>query len=263
MSVEGTYLEKIIAAKRASLDGQRGANVNRKRSDAEVAKMAPCRDFEAALRSGLAPRVIAEFKRASPSEGTIRENADPKAIAQAYAEAGASAMSCLTDSHFDGSFEDLKAVRRAVELPVLCKDFMLKPAQLFEARQQGADCILLIVAALEPPHLREMIKEAQALGLHILCETHDEREIDRALAAGARIIGVNNRDLHTFEVDIDRALRLRKHVPETFTYVAESGITTREQVQTLREAQVDAILVGTALMRAVDPGMALMDLMAL
>ena len=116
-------------------------------------------------------------------------------------------MSCLTDVHFQGSFDDLRAVREAVDLPVLCKDFMLRPAQLLEARRQGADCILLIVAALEPPHLRDMIKEAQALGLHILCETHTEHEIERALAAGAQIIGVNNRDLHTFEVDVQRAIQ--------------------------------------------------------
>jgi indole-3-glycerol phosphate synthase len=263
MSLEGTYLEKIIAAKRATLEGRPGANVNRRRLEAEVASMSACRDFEGALRVGVAPRVIAEFKRASPSEGTIREHADPGAIAKAYADAGAAAMSCLTDPHFEGSFDDLRAVRSAVDLPVLCKDFMLRPSQLLEARRQGADCILLIVAALEPPTLRGMIKEAQALGLHILCETHDEREIERALAAGARMIGVNNRDLHTFEVDVNRAIRLRSCVPKSFTYVAESGIKTREEVQAIRAAGVDAILVGTTLMRAEDPGLALSDLMAL
>ena len=262
MSVQGTYLEKIIAAKRASFDGRPAANVNRQRIEAEVASLPPCRDFEGALRQGLAPRVIAEFKRASPSEGVIRENADPRAIARSYAEAGAAAMSCLTDEHFQGSFDDLRAVRAAVDLPVLCKDFMLRPSQLLEARRQGADCILLIVAALEPPHLRDMVKEATALGLHILCETHTEHEIERALAAGARIIGVNNRDLHTFEVDVQRAIRLRKQVPKSFTFVAESGIRNRTEVQQLRAAEVDAILVGTHLMRAEDPGLALTDLTA-
>ncbi len=264
MSVEGTYLEKIIAAKRAELEGGRRAqNRPRAQLEAELASMPPTRDFESALRQGPGPRAIAEFKRASPSEGKIREPADPVAIASAYAEAGAAAISCLTDRHFEGSLEDLQAVRRACELPVLRKDFLLRKEQLLESRLAGADAVLLICAALEPPHLRDMIKEAHALGLHVLCEAHTENEVERALAAGARIIGVNNRDLHSFEVDFERAIALRQAVPRRFTYVAESGIKRRDEVQRLREAGVDAILVGTHLMRAEDPGVALSDLLAM
>src|SRR5690606_11480282 len=174
------------------------------------------RDFEGALRIGPAPRAIAEFKRASPSEGTIREGADPVAIARSYAESGAAAISCLTDAHFNGSFEDLTAIRNAVDLPILCKDFILRPDQLIEARLAGADAALLIVTVLEPPLLRQLIKAADELGMGVLCETHTAREVERALAAGARVVGVNNRDLHTFEVDIERAASLRSSVPASF-----------------------------------------------
>lgn len=263
MSAQGTYLEKIVAAKRAALDRRLAANVPRAQLEARLAALPPCRDFEGALRTGPAPRAIAEFKRASPSEGVIREGAEPTIIARAYEEAGAAAISCLTDPHFKGSFDDLTAVRSAVDLPILCKDFILRADQLVEARLAGADAALLIVTVLEPPSLRQLIKAADELGMGVLCEAHTSHEVERALAAGARVVGVNNRDLHTFEVDIERAASLRASVPSSFTFVAESGIRSRDDVQRLREAGVDGVLVGTHLMKAEDPGLALSDLMAM
>lgn len=263
MSGEGTYLERILAAKRAELSSGPGGAVSDRELDRVLAEAGPTRDFEGALREGAAPRVIAEFKRASPSAGTIREGADPQQIATQYAGAGASAISVLCDRHFEGSLEDLRAVRAAVSLPVLCKDFILDRRQLVEARRAGADAVLLIVAALEPPRLRPLVEAAHDLGLHVLCETHDEHEVDRAMAAGARVVGVNSRDLRTFEVDLQRCVDLRRLVPaDRFVYVAESGIAGPADVERLRDAGVDAILVGTHLMAADDPGEALRALVA-
>jgi indole-3-glycerol phosphate synthase len=260
---KGTYLERILAVKRAELaahrKGRPGATSDRALAD-ELAALAPTRDLQAALRLGPAPRVIAEFKRASPSAGVIREDADPRDIVAQYAEAGAAAISVLTDQHFEGSMKDLRAARGAVSLPVLCKDFILERSQIAQARRAGADAVLLIAAALEPPHLRGLVEFAHMVGMQVLCEAHDEHEVDRALAAGARLIGVNSRDLHTFEVDLQRCVDLRKLVPKSFVYVAESGIRTHEDVAQLREAGVDAILVGTHLMAAEHPGDALREL---
>lgn len=262
MAESGTYLDKIIAAKRAELAGGRTSYAVRD-LDKLLSGLPPARDFEAALRRGPAPMAIAEFKRASPSEGEIRADADPRAVAQAYVEAGAACISVLTDTHFRGSLDDLRAVRNAVPVPVLRKDFIIQPSQIIEARREGADAVLLIVAALEAPVLRELLGVAHDCGLQVLCEAHDEREVERAMAAGARIVGVNARDLQTFEVDLERTVALRSRVPRSFVYVAESGIRSRADVQRLREAGVDAILVGTHLMRAEDPGMALMDLLSI
>jgi len=262
MSEPGTYLDKILAAKRAELAGARpGPGVR----DLETALsgLSPARDFAAALRRGPAPTAIAEFKRASPSEGDIRPEADPREIARSYVESGAACISVLTDRHFRGSLDDLRAVRNAVPVPILRKDFIVQASQIIEARREGADAVLLIVAALDPPRLRELMGVARDCGLQVLCEAHDEREVDRAMAAGAQIVGVNARDLRTFEVDLDRTIALRERVPASFVYVAESGIRSREDVGRLREAGVDAVLVGTHLMRAEDPGLALMDLLSM
>ncbi len=262
MAVQDTYLSKIIAAKRASLaDAAKSAPMDRATQKA-LEQAPPTRDFIGALRVPPRPRVIAEFKRASPSEGELRAGADPREIAAAYVDAGAACMSVLTDSHFQGSFDDLRAVREAVDLPLLCKDFVLSRSQIVQARLAGADCILLIVAALEAPLLRELFAFATDLGLHVLCEAHDEQQVDRAMAAGARLVGVNARDLRTFQVDLERAARLRARVPASFTYVAESGIRGKADMALLRQAGVDAVLVGSHLMRAPDPGLALMDLMS-
>jgi indole-3-glycerol phosphate synthase len=264
MTSEGTYLDRIIAAKRESLSQTRAANVSEREIEAMLASLPPALDFMAALKIGPGPRAIAEFKRASPSEGEIRPGADPKHVATLYVDAGAACISVLTDAHFEGSIDDLSRVRSAVSVPILRKDFILQRSQIIEARREGADAILLIVAALEPPRLRELMSFAHRMGLQVLCEAHDEREIERALAAGAKMVGVNNRDLKTFEVDVGRCIELRKLVPrDGFMYVAESGIQSREDVARLREAGVDAFLVGTHLMRAEDPGLALMDLLGL
>jgi indole-3-glycerol phosphate synthase len=260
---EGTYLERILAVKRADLAAERkgrsGAVSDRQLAD-ELAALAPTQDLQAALRLGRRPRVIAEFKRASPSAGVIREGADPRDIAQQYVEAGAAAISVLTDRHFEGSLRDLREVRRTVSAPLLCKDFILDRSQIAQARRAGADAVLLIVAALEPPLLRSLVEFAHLVGMQVLCEAHDEHEVDRALAAGARLIGVNSRDLRTFEVDLQRCIDLRRLVPKSFVYVAESGIRSPEDVARLREAGVDAILVGTHLMAAEHPGQALRQL---
>lgn len=261
-TTQGTYLDKIIAAKRAELAGARPGPGGRD-LESVLSGLPPARDFAAALKRGPAPAAIAEFKRASPSEGEIRPGADPGEIARSYVESGAACISVLTDRHFQGSLDDLRAVRNAVPVPIIRKDFIIQASQIVEARREGADAVLLIVAALEAPRLRELLGVAERCGLQVLCEAHDEREVERAMAAGAKIVGVNARDLRTFEVDLERTMRLRALVPASFVYVAESGIRSREDVQRLREAGVDAILVGTHLMRAEDPGMALMDLLAM
>jgi indole-3-glycerol phosphate synthase len=262
MSDEPTYLDEILAAKRAELDSGRPENPSSAKIAAELAGLPECRDLWSALANGPKPRFIAEFKRRSPSAGLLRENADPRHIAALYVDAGAAAISVLTDRHFDGSFEDLRAVRSAVSVPILCKDFILTRQQILRARREGADAILLIVAALEPPHLRELYNFATDVGLQVLAEAHDERELERAMAAGCRIVGLNARDLHTFQVDLDNIIRYRPDVPNSFLYVGESGIRSVKDVRRLRAAGVDAVLVGSVLMEADDPGAMLSELMA-
>lgn len=262
MSDEPTYLDDILAAKRAELESGRPENPTVSKIEAELAGLPEPRDLWSALANGPKPRFIAEFKRRSPSEGLLREHADPRHIAALYVDAGAAAISVLTDRHFDGSFEDLRAVRAAVSVPVLCKDFILTRQQILRARREGADAILLIVAALEPPRLRDLLNFAHDIGLQVLAEAHDDREVERAMAAGARIVGLNSRDLHTFEVDLDRVIRHRADVPSGFLYVGESGISSVQDVRRLRAAGVDAVLVGSVLMKAEDPGVMLSELMA-
>ncbi len=261
MSSEGTYLDKILAAKRAELEAGRPENLSLQQIEDELADAPTPRDFWSALAEGHKPRVIAEFKRRSPSEGVLRDHADPRLIAQAYQAAGAAAISVLTDRHFGGSFEDLRAVRSAVSVPILCRDFISTRGQLVQARREGADAALLIVAALEAPTLRDLYQFARDIGLQVLMQAHDDHEIDRAMATGARIIGMSARDLATFEVDLDRVVRHRLDVPRSFLYVGDSGISKREDVELLRAAGVDAIVVGSVLMRADDPGAKLAELM--
>ena len=255
---EPTHLDRILAAKRAELSANRGAGVKSMRElEQQLAGLPPVRDFEGALRDGPAPRIIAEFKRASPSAGPIREGADVAKIVASYEKAGAAAISVLTDRHFGGRLEDLQAARAATSLPILRKDFILDRSQIVEARRAGADAVLLIVAALEAPVLKQLIDFAHDVGLYVLCEAHDGHEVDRAMSAGARIVGVNNRDLRTFEIDRNIALSQRARVPQSFTFVAESGIEAPEHLRQLRDAGVDAALVGTLFMGAEDPGAAL------
>ncbi|RMG93852.1 MAG: indole-3-glycerol phosphate synthase TrpC [Deltaproteobacteria bacterium] len=257
--LDGTYLGRILEAKRAEL-GRVPPLPRPSEVEAVLERLGPARDFAAALADPRDVSIIAEFKRASPSAGPIRPDADPARYATAYALGGAAAVSVLTDRHFEGSVDDLRRVRSAVSLPVLRKDFVLDRSQIFEARKAGADAVLLIVAALPPPHLSQLVAFAREVGLEPLCEAHDAHELDRAMAAGARVVGVNARDLRTFEIDRELPLRLRERVPSDFVYVAESGVERRDDVRALRRARVDAVLVGTALMRADDPQAALEDL---
>ncbi len=249
-----TVLDRIVAHKRQEIQRRKEAAG---RGEAQAALPAPLnahRDFSAALR---APGVslIAEIKRASPSRGSLRPGLDARALAEAYAVNGASAMSVLTDARFfRGSLDDLSAARRATPVPVLRKDFILDPFQVYESRAVGADAILLIVAALDDDELQTLQALARDLGMAALVEVHDDSELKRALAAGASPIGINNRNLHTLEVCLDTTLALRPRIPEGVIVVAESGIHTASDVARLVDAGVDAMLVGTALVTAADPG---------
>ena len=215
----------------------------------------PARDLVAALRDGAGtPAVIAEVKRASPSAGAIDTDADASPIATAYAAGGAAAISVLTEPHhFAGSLLDLEAVRTAVAIPVLRKDFLIDPAQVIEARAFGADAVLLIAASLPGAQLLAMLRACEDVGMAGLVETHADGDLERALEAGAAVVGVNARDLETLAVDVDRAMRQLERVPEDRIAVLESGVSTRAQARAAAEAGASAILVGESLMRAADP----------
>ena len=216
--------------------------------------------IEAAVEAGRAA-VIAEVKKASPSKGVIRDPFDPAAIARSYEAGGATCLSVLTDADFFQGHEDyLAQARAACALPVLRKDFTIDPYQVYEARVIGADCILLIVAALDDDVLLELSLQAAELDLDVLCEVHDEEELERALALPVPLIGVNNRNLRTFDVSLDTSLALRPRVDDGRVFVTESGIATVEDVARLRAAGIDAFLVGERFMRAEDPGAALAGL---
>jgi indole-3-glycerol phosphate synthase len=248
-----TILDEIIAWKRQEVAERRQARPL-EQVRAEAAEALPLRDFAAALgREGVS--LIAEVKRASPSRGLLRPDLDPVALASEYESSGASAISVLTDSHFfQGSLDDLRRIRERVGLPVLRKDFLLEPYQVFEARAAGADAVLLITAALTGARLKELLELVGKTGMGALVEVHDEREMKIALGAGPRIVGVNNRDLRTFEVDLETTERLRPMVPEGVLFVAESGIHTRRDVERMAEIGVDAVLVGEAILRSADVG---------
>lgn len=207
--------------------------------------------------------VIAEIKKASPSKGVIREDFKPASIASSYAEHGAACISVLTDENFfQGSDEYLKQVRAEVELPIIRKDFMIDPYQLYEARVIGADCILLIVAMLGDTTLRELAMLAADLQLDVLVEVHTKDELERALELGLNMVGINNRNLKTFETSISNTLDLLSSVPDDVLVVTESGIHTKEDVELLRSNGVNTFLVGEAFMRADDPGLALHQMFA-
>jgi indole-3-glycerol phosphate synthase len=228
---------------------------------AEAAAAPPPRGFGAALR-GPDIACIAEFKRRSPSAGWIREGADPAPVVSAYQAAGAAALSVLTDGpFFGGSLDDLQRARAAVALPALRKDFMVDAYQVAEARAAGADAILLIVSALTDVELAALLDEAERWRLDVLVEAHDAAEVERAVAVGARIVGVNHRDLRTFQMDMSLTERLRDRIPADRLVVAESGIRTAGDVQRMRNVGVNAILVGENLMRGGDPAAALRALL--
>lgn len=245
-----SILERIVATKRdevAELAPRRGE------LRARAADSAPARGFAAALRRPGEVRLLAEVKRRSPSAGEIRAGADPVEVARAYEAGGAAAVSVLTDrEYFGGDLECLRGVRAGVGLPVIRKDFLVDPAQLWEARAAGADAVLLIVRILDDALLAELLGLAAETGMDALVEVHDAGELTRALSAGARLVGVNNRDLGSFRTDLELSARLAPSVPGGVTLVAESGIRTAADVDRLGAAGVDAVLVGESLMRQDD-----------
>ena len=256
-------LNQIVAVKREEV----AAAIARKplaamRADAESRVLT--RDFAGALRARIAagkPAVIAEIKKASPSRGVLRADFIPADIAQAYAESGAACLSVLTDQQFfQGSIDYLKQARASCSLPVLRKDFIVDAFQVYESRVIGADCILLIAACLDDAQMKAFEALAMSLDMAVLVEVHDEAELERALRLKTPLIGINNRNLKTFEVSLDTTLGLLGKVPADRLLVTESGIATPADVQRLREAKVNAFLVGEAFMRADDPGAALAEL---
>ena len=253
-------LEKIVAVKREEV----AAALKRKplavvRADAESRVLT--RDFVGALKAKIAagkPAVIAEIKKASPSKGVLREDFIPADIAQSYADNGAACLSVLTDvQFFQGEVDYLKQARASCQLPVLRKDFMVDPYQIYESRSMGADCILLIAACLDDAQMKDLEAIAFGLDMAVLVEVHDGAELERALKLKTPLIGINNRNLKTFEVTLDTTLALRASVPSDRILVTESGIQTRDDVLRMGAAGINAFLVGEAFMRANDPGEAL------
>ncbi|MEX0891905.1 MAG: indole-3-glycerol phosphate synthase TrpC [Gemmatimonadota bacterium] len=247
-------LDRIVASKRQEVEALRARPAELR---AAAAAAGPPRDFASALRAGGQVRLIAEVKRRSPSAGWLARELDPAATARRYFAAGAACVSVLTDAaYFGGGLADLIDVRAAVPLPVLRKDFIIEPLQLHEARAAGADAVLLIVRILEDHALAELHALARTLGMAALVEVHDGPELERALGAGAELVGVNNRDLDTFTTDLGLSIRLAEAVPPGTLLVAESGIRDAADVARLGAAGVDAVLVGESLVRAADGGAA-------
>lgn len=255
-----TYLDDILAVHRARAAAD-GRDIGRVAEQARRAS--PVRDFAAALRRTDGIAVIAEIKRRSPSKGPLAPDLVPGVLAKRYAAGGAAALSVLTDEdHFGGSAADLVEARSSVEVPVLRKDFTVSALDVADARFMGADAVLLIVAALADDELRDLHALGTDLGLAVLVEAHDEPEVERALAAGARIVGVNQRDLVTFEVDTDRAVRVASAIPDGVLKVAESGIRDADDAKRLADAGYDAVLVGEHLVTSGDPERAVQELVA-
>ena len=247
-------LDTIVAHKRKELlDEQEQVPLSELKS--KLTDVPPTLDFFSAITNPNSINLIAEVKKKSPSKGIIRYDFDPVQIASAYQENGATAVSVLTDKHFfDGNINYLSSIREAVNLPLLRKDFTIHPYHIYQARVARADAVLLIVAVLTPDQLKTYIQTASSLSLASLVEVHTEAELAVALDADAKIIGINNRDLHTFNTTLDTTFKLLERIPEDKVVVSESGINTRDDVETLREAGVNAILVGESLMRSQDIG---------
>ena len=246
-----TYLDRILERHRAV-----AAAETRSLDDllSDAAKSAPARGFRAALSASESLAVISEIKRRSPSKGDLNPDLDPALMAKTYEAGGATCLSVLTDAEFfGGSVADLQTARAACALPVLRKDFTVSPFDVADARLMGADCVLLIAAAMRPCMLADLNALAVDLGLDVLVEIHDETELEAAMGAEATMIGVNQRDLYTFEVDHARALRMAKEIPAGIVKVAESGVRDADDARSLRDAGYDAILVGETLVTAADP----------
>lgn len=258
-----TVLEKIITRKREEVSERRG-RIGLAELEAMAAAADPVRGFAERLKEQVRnkkPAVIAEIKKASPSKGVMREDFVPAEIARSYEAGGATCLSVLTDvDFFQGADEYLKQARAACKLPVIRKDFMIDPYQVVEARALGADCILLIVAALEDVQMAELADLAKALGLDVLVEVHDGAELERALRLETPLIGINNRNLHTFELSLETTLDLLPRIPRERLVVTESGILHRADVELMEINEVHAFLVGEAFMRAEQPGVELQRL---
>jgi indole-3-glycerol phosphate synthase len=265
MSDTPTVLRKIIARKWEEI-AERKAQVSLEQLKAKAALQAPARGFVKAIESKIAQGkagVIAEIKKASPSKGVIREHFVPAELARSYEQGGAACLSILTDvDFFQGADEYLQQARAAVSLPVIRKDFLVDEYQIYEARAMGADCVLLIVAALTPEKLTELNTLAQSIGLDVLVEVHDEAELDVALELPNKLIGINNRNLHTFDVTLETTYKLLDKIGSDRIVVTESGILAPADVQAMRSKNVNAFLVGEAFMRADEPGAALAEFFA-
>jgi indole-3-glycerol phosphate synthase len=258
-----TRLDQIVSATRLRVANAKGA-ADLRQMEQQAGQHVP-RGFRRALasKSQTGSAVIAELKKASPSRGLIRANFDPQNLAAELEKAGASALSVLTDEEFfQGSLENLRRASSRTKLPCLQKDFIVDEFQLLQARAYCADAILLIVAVLSQTELTALTKKSHALGLDVLCESHNEEELHRAVDAGADLIGVNNRDLRTFKVDVNTSLRLAEQIPKDAVSVAESGIDNGADIARLRSAGYDAFLIGESLMKSESPGEALKTLLA-
>ncbi|HTP04102.1 MAG TPA: indole-3-glycerol phosphate synthase TrpC [Nitrospirota bacterium] len=254
-------LDEIIAHKKEEL-AETKLRVPFSDLKAKALDAGPTRGFEESLSAKGEIRLIAEVKKASPSKGVIREDFDPVDIAKIYATSGASCISVLTEKkYFQGKLEYLDQIRSAVELPLLRKDFIIEEYQIYEARAAGADALLLIAACLDRGQIQDFLGITAELGLDVLVESHTYKELDRALLAGASLVGVNNRDLSTFSVSLQTTIDLLQDIPDDRTVVSESGIKTRGDVLTLQKAGVDAILVGESLMREKDVGRKVKELL--
>lgn len=247
-----TILDEILVKTRQTVQVDQAA-VSAAELEAAIRDRPPCRDFYRALSSGQDVRLIAEVKRASPSAGVIRDDFDPVQIARCYETAGAACISVLTDEpFFQGSLDYLRAVRRAVSLPLLRKDFIVDRYQLLQARAAGADCVLLIAECLDAGSLKRLHDEATELGMQTLIEFYEQENLDAVLATGGKLVGINNRDLRTFQTDLGHTLRLRTQIPADRLVVGESGIRTHDDIAKLKAGGVKAVLVGESLMRQPD-----------
>lgn len=253
-------LERIVAVKRQEIERRR-AEVSERQLEAQVQDAPPVRDFRATLERGPGLGVIAEVKKASPSAGVLRADFDPVAIARIYEANGANAVSVLTDeTFFQGQLSYLTAIRQAIAPPVLRKDFLLDRYQILEARAAGADAVLLIAEILGDRELTSLLHETRALGMQALVELYDRENLPRVLGAGARLVGVNNRNLRTFVTSLDHTLELLRDMPGDVCLVSESGIRTRDDMVRLEQAGVKAVLIGETFMRAPDIGLKLREL---
>ena len=259
-----SILEKIVHHKLGEIEAAKQRNPLAE-LEARLSEVVPPLDFCSALTTGAQQgrvSLIAEVKKASPSKGVIRDDFDPVAIARTYARSGAACISVLTDEHFfQGSLEYLVSIRQSVSVPLLRKDFILDEYQVVEARVAGADGVLLIAECLTPSRLIELHRMIESLGMTALVELYDERNIPAVLACQPRLVGVNNRDLNTFEIDLMHSIRVKESLPQGIAMVSESGVFTHQDVQLMRDNSVDALLVGESLMRSEDIAMAVETLM--